>query len=192
MASLSNKNKRRGFKNALINPVPTKITFDDSAPVASGSGTRTETDALPFSGASTNEMTKAAPTTRPRLIPPSEKQQKGLLPPNMFVTSVDVEEGMWPEKRKKKKVRAPTPEPEPEVEFLDYGDAEEEEVHDLVSTQRTAEPAPMKTMSIEEIGKKWDQLVKVTNREQVTVGALLAWKVCLLLCRSKPKLEFDL
>lgn len=188
MASLSNKNKRRGFKNALVNPVPTKIVFDDSAPVASGSNTRTEPDALPFSGTSTNEMTKAAPTTRPRLIPPSEKQEKGLLPPNMFVTSVDVEEDMWSRKRKKKKARAPTP--DAEVEYLDYGGAEEDEVFDLVSTQRTTEPAPVKSsIPIQEIGKRWDQLVKVTNRSQVIAGTLIAWKVCLIIVTLNLNLD---
>lgn len=184
MASLSNKNKRRGFKNAMNNSAPTKIIFGDEAEAAGGSGNHAGPDALPFSGTSTSEMAKAAPTTRPRLIPPSEKQEKGLLPPNMFVTSVDVEEGMWPQKRKKKKAHAPTPEAEAEVEYLDYGVAEEEEVDELISTQRATEgsiPSARMSgadMSIEAIEKRWDQLVKVTEPSQVTVGTSLAWKVC--------------
>lgn len=173
MASLSNKNKRRGFKSAMNNTAPTKILFDDDASAAGSSG---GPDVLPFSETTTSEMTKAAPTGRPRLIPPSEKQEKGLLPLNMFVTSVDVEEGMWPQKRKKK-ARAPTI--EAEVEYLDYGAAEEEEVDELISTQRTVEPSkPSGGMTIKDIEKRWDQLVKVTEQSQVTVGTWLAWKVC--------------
>jgi len=39
----------------------------------------------------------------PRLVPPSEIQERGKLPPNMFVTSVDVEADLWNSNGKKKR-----------------------------------------------------------------------------------------
>ncbi|KAI0313247.1 hypothetical protein OF83DRAFT_1142260 [Amylostereum chailletii] len=95
MMTLSNKNKRRGFKRSMAGVIPQRITFDEpsQAPV------------LPSGAASTSVSRPTSPTKFPRLIPPSEKQELGQLPPNMFVTSVDVEEGLWPRKRKNNKGR---------------------------------------------------------------------------------------
>lgn len=82
MASLSNKNKRRGFKNAMGKEVPPRIIFSERVDPHTDTNGRVQAPA-------------------PRLVPPSEKQEKGLLPPNVFVTSVDVEKGSWPSKKSK-------------------------------------------------------------------------------------------
>ncbi|KAI0057745.1 hypothetical protein BV25DRAFT_1970353 [Artomyces pyxidatus] len=93
MMSLSNKNKRRGFKRAMAGQLPTRIAFSDDA-TPSSSSVVDPTSSRP-----------ASPAKLPRLIPPSEKQDLGLIPPNVFVTSVDVEAGLWPQKKKKGKQR---------------------------------------------------------------------------------------
>jgi hypothetical protein len=85
MASLSNKNKRRGFKNTMGKEVLPKIIFSEQV------------------GPNTSANGRVQPSA-PRLVPPSEKQEKGLLPPNVFVTSVNVEEGLW----QKNKLRSVT------------------------------------------------------------------------------------
>jgi hypothetical protein len=91
MSSLSNKNKRRGFKGAMGQNVPEKIVF-------------------------TFPAVEETPIARvlPRLIPPSERQN---LPSNMLVTSVDVEEGLHSKKKRKKWDEASDPSLYNEVEI---------------------------------------------------------------------------
>ena len=93
MASLRNKNKKKGFfKEAMMKGLSdgskAKIVFaevdkEEEAEVAE----------------------KKPPAVLPRLVPPSELQAQGRLPKNVFVTSVDVEEGMWEGGGKKKKIK---------------------------------------------------------------------------------------
>ncbi|KXN80899.1 hypothetical protein AN958_06846 [Leucoagaricus sp. SymC.cos] len=117
MASLGNKNKKKGFKQFLTAPVPKKIVFmeNDDAVVPSLTPALTSSPVPPpTSQASTSKspfpppQPATGPSTQPqnplpRLIPPSEIQERGELPPNMFVTSVDVEADLWNSKGKKKK-----------------------------------------------------------------------------------------
>ncbi|KAI0052644.1 hypothetical protein FA95DRAFT_1664113 [Auriscalpium vulgare] len=91
MMSLSNKNKRKGFKRAMTGQLPTRITFElpDTSP------------------APASVSHPSSPKKRPYLVPPSQKQELGLLPANLFVTSVDVEAELWhSQKRKGKGPRA--------------------------------------------------------------------------------------
>ncbi|KAI0073396.1 hypothetical protein K474DRAFT_1710731 [Panus rudis PR-1116 ss-1] len=192
MASLSNKNKRRGFKNALSKPVPAKIVFD-SEDQPSGSGDTSgqtnivalqDKDVLPFAQASDKELVKTSSTSRPRLVPPSEKQDRGELPPNMFVTSVDVEEGMRSQKRKKKKAQARPTQVTREVENLDYGEAEE--VVDMITTQRSPETPLSQKQNVNSGGanesdwtkveSRWNDLPRITQPSEVVAGLVLAWK----------------
>jgi len=105
MASLGNKNKKKGFKKFLSAPVPKKIVFTEDgqpttvsipAPVAQSSVSQLR---ISKDESSPPESQKS----RPRLIPPSEIQERGELPLNMFVTSVDVEAGLWNSSGKKRK-----------------------------------------------------------------------------------------
>ncbi|VDB86775.1 unnamed protein product [Peniophora sp. CBMAI 1063] len=102
MLSFSNKNKRRGFKRAMADIPPQRITFHDETALAQVAGP-SSTPLRPSASRPTS------PTKPPRLIPPSEKAALGMLPPGMIVTSVDVEAGMWPtknfDKKRKKKQR---------------------------------------------------------------------------------------
>ncbi|KAL0949850.1 hypothetical protein HGRIS_009883 [Hohenbuehelia grisea] len=104
MVSLRNKNKKKGFKNSMSRPIPDKVVFmpDGSTPnvldlptaSSSSSGERSEVTSSLLSEHQQFTETNSARQLG-RLIPPSEKQEKGQLPSNMFVTSVDVEEDLW-------------------------------------------------------------------------------------------------
>ena len=85
----------------MANPSPQKIVF---APNTTASGSQ-HPPSLPA-----QDISMDVPSIPPpRLIPPSEIQELGQLPSNMFVTSVDVESDIWgdhlpsPKKQGKKK-----------------------------------------------------------------------------------------
>ena len=85
----------------MANPSPQKIVF---APNTTASGSQHPPSLL------AQDISMDVPSIPPpRLIPPSEIQELGQLPSNMFVTSVDVESDIWgdhlpsPKKQSKKK-----------------------------------------------------------------------------------------
>lgn len=188
MASLQNKNKRRGFKDALTRGVPAKITFPGSYDASSSAQPDADADAVMVEATLRVEETprREQQQHQPRLIPPSEKQELGQLPPNVFVTSVDVEEGKWPARRKnkdknrnnKKAARAEETwdqrEEEAYPDTLPYDDEPVEPV--ATSTTQTAAPADATEHAV--VAAQWDTLRKITDRAQVAVGATVAWKVC--------------
>lgn len=134
MALLSNKNKRRGFKNAMGKEVPPKIIFSGQV--------RPDT-----------KVNGRVQVSAPRLVPPSEKQEKGLLPPNVFVTSVDVEEGL----RQSKK-------PKPAIPNI----------------QRPETPPVGRTtgeLDRAAIDAKWDSLGLVSSVTGLPTGTTVGWKV---------------
>lgn len=187
MASLSNKNKRKGFKQAMASTLPKKIVFADpeAAPA------QAEPAPLPFPTASASEVTAVAPSIFPRLIPPSEKQENGQLPVNMFVTSIDVEEGMYPSRKKnKKKQSSQQQQPwsetqEVESVVLDYGEGDTAD--DMITTQRESNAesyagkdkahtsAPEAIWETTE--KSWDTLPTIRGPESIICGELIARKV---------------
>jgi hypothetical protein len=96
MSTFSNKNKRRGYKEAPA-ALPAKIVFSDVAqPAAAVAAAALTTPSVP-----------ATPAALPRLVPPSERQERGEIPAdwNLFVTSVDVEEGLDTRRKGKGKKR---------------------------------------------------------------------------------------
>ncbi|KAF8905826.1 hypothetical protein CPB84DRAFT_1771280 [Gymnopilus junonius] len=106
MGSLRNKNKRKGFKQSMEGLIPQKIVFSDlgggndslsllTYPTSTSTSTTFPAQAQAPTPARTGNGN--GPQTRPRLVPPSEIQSRGELPPRVFVTSVDVEAGMWGE-----------------------------------------------------------------------------------------------
>jgi hypothetical protein len=134
MTSLSNKNKRRGFKSKVGKEVPSKIIFSEQV------DPKTSLDG-------------AVRAFTPRLVPPSEKQEKGLLPPNVFVTSIDVEEGL----RLDKKSKFVTPNAN-QPETLPVA-------HSTGGIDRTA------------IESKWDSLGLVSSATELPTGTIVGWKV---------------
>jgi hypothetical protein len=193
MASLSNKNKRRGYK---VPPavLPGKITF--GAPSSAGAAA---------AGGGAQEW--AAP--RPRLIPPSERAARGELPPRVVVTSVDVEADVDMGRRKKKK--------KARVEYgwggeeegaqgveegyganggLDYGGADgdgdvgmDQEADEGVFVPAQREDAVHsggEDIDWEEAERRWEHAVPVTRLESLKPGVLVGWKVIYLFLSPLP------
>lgn len=171
MASLRSKNKNKTFKHSMSGPIPKKIVFD--------AGPSTATYSQP-------EADVSYTSSGPRLITPSEKQDNGELPPNMFVTSIDVEEGMWGGKKGKGKKKW-----EKENVELEYGDAEPDSSF-LTEFPKTVEPKKDSTCDSEMptdsvfIAKhfdwahaeaQWDKFADVTSPQQLPSGTLVGWKV---------------
>lgn len=130
MLSLSNKNKRRGFKNTMGKEVSPKIVFSEQL-------------------SPNTDMNGRVQPPAPRLVPPSEKQEKGLLPPNIFVTSVDVEEGL--RQRKKQKL--------------------------VIADTKRSETSPVGRESDHAvIQAEWDTLRLVTGTG-LPIGTTVGWKV---------------
>ncbi|EJD35966.1 hypothetical protein AURDEDRAFT_154733 [Auricularia subglabra TFB-10046 SS5] len=92
----------------------------------------------------------------PRLIPPSERTD---LPPNVFVTSVDVEADLWARRKRKAK----------RVEFAYDESASYAADAEVSMAADEAAPAPAPDLDI-----KWPALAQLTAAPPV--GTMLAWK----------------
>ncbi|KAJ8093205.1 hypothetical protein PM082_020690 [Marasmius tenuissimus] len=207
MFSLGNKNKKKGFKRQALSfpSVAGKIIFD----AAEGTGNLASSTQFPESSTSAGSQepvlpfaTAPIPQTRPRLVPPSEKEALGLLPGNVFVSSVDVEEGL--EKKKKKKRHQANSdvdeysyvgssstttkdshgyvscqrEEEEVVDTLNYGDGGEESLKET-SGEKTEEEAKSRLLwTIAE--QSFDALLPVSKdvklEEAVHSGVVIGWK----------------
>ncbi|KAI0329908.1 hypothetical protein GY45DRAFT_1278743 [Cubamyces sp. BRFM 1775] len=203
MASLQNKNKKRGFKSAMAQGVPPKIIFPDAASAASTSTPTQQQQQQSMDVDPDVQLVEAAlnpspPTAtpaitrvQPRLIPPSEKQERGQIPANMFVTSVDVEEGMWNTKgkkknKKKKKVQVEETWDYAAEEVVEDGDAfagglpydDVPEVSMVTATRTTSQKDPATSNSTEHavVAAQWDTLRKITDKAQLQPGATVGWK----------------
>ena len=220
MSSLRNKNKRKGFKLSMMKPIPQKVVFGggvvvpeafvaESSPYAESDNLKSQL-ALSASASITSSHTgpKFKSTSGagvsgplPRLIPPSELQELGKLPPNMFVTSVDVEDGLWTKSKRRKKKKKTE-----DVDFDDgaghsyedsgycedsttslyYGEADDQANvgqfadADAVSTAKTA-PQSQSTFDWVKAEASWETGVSGT----FATGSIVGWKVRLsLLCIS--------
>jgi hypothetical protein len=175
MLSLRNQNKKKRARARPGAAIPAKIIFstDDEPVVAINhqpTTTQREADSLPTASA----IAFAVPPVR--LVPPSELQQLGLIPKNMFVTSVDVEEGMWggqQQKKKRKKVQEKAWEEEEASLYeqdadvlLPYDDQDQ----DVDDTRHDASD-----FSYDEAEKGWEKFKLVSGLEP---GQIVGWKVC--------------
>ena len=180
MATLRNKNKKKGFKQAMAGPRPAKILFDDTgAPIKE----------LPPSEAS-RQVDVEAPSsfhihetnhTQHVHLVPSEKQDRGNLPPRMFVTSVDVEAGMWDNRSRAKKAR------QLEEPFHEEGKEAwyDENLEMGTYMEHPVAPAPVPAseplaLNWDRVENNWDSFPEVGDLGQLTVGTVVGWKVCLL------------
>lgn len=178
MLSLKNKNKKKGFKQSMAAPIPKKIVFGDAEDVQ-----QTVVDVVP----SQQEYV--------RLIPPSEIQVRGELPPNMFVTSVDVERGIWdvvkehrkPKNSKKKKNKEATwadlwfeePQVQGKVSKLVFV-GQRQEVTDNWKEEEVVEEAVVSGSTAFDwklAEKVWGTSFEVKTPDQLAVGGLVGWKV---------------
>jgi hypothetical protein len=200
MGSLRNKNKKKGFKQSMAAPIPQKIIFMSNT-MASGSQE-------PSSSA--QDMLRDEPSTsiQHRLIPPSEIQELGQLPSNMFVTSVDVESEMWNEHlsspKKQGKTRKKTFNGEHYSNTTDWHDpsqvqegiiSENGQFDDAddgsltlpyfdTDVQTTTQPSAGTTSTPfdwDQAERLWKECTVLEKLEQLVVGCLVGWKVCNLL-----------
>ncbi|KAG6884803.1 hypothetical protein C0993_008167 [Termitomyces sp. T159_Od127] len=168
MSTLRNKNKRKGFKQSMSAPLPLKIVFDEE------NASKEPDSQQPAQDVPAPEVIP----TRPRLIPPSERQERGELPPRMFVTSVDVEEGMWSSsQRKKRRKQKQSQREEQAQEDYDYqGMPMQEENVQLDYSGEAAGDTP----DWDRAEKGWDEFVAITDIGQLAVGTLVGWKALAL------------
>ncbi|KAG1875418.1 hypothetical protein DFJ58DRAFT_756165 [Suillus subalutaceus] len=161
MISLRNKNKKKNFRQLMDKPLPPKIVFAEleNAPVQAE-----PPDKLAPAGTSNSEKLTVPPVKQARLIPPSERDD---LPSNIFVTSVDVEEGKRPKKKQRSKENIVTASYDDEsctANFsLDYGSAEVPMMNPDEALHLRAE-------------QQWDLLPKLTGASQVKVDNIVAYK----------------
>ncbi|KAH6890064.1 hypothetical protein BKA70DRAFT_1409042 [Coprinopsis sp. MPI-PUGE-AT-0042] len=208
MASLRNKNKKKGFfKQAMLDrmqggPEQRKIKFgEDEGPehdtIELAAQAIDEHDVQPTASTSTLPASQSTQSQRrrPRLIPPSELQDAGKLPSNIFVTSIDVEEGMPSYTKKNKKRRKKNHNWDEfggeEEGYLEYEEGQfmdadatmgsEEQVVQLVYDDEP-ENAALKgseNFDWDKAEREWDKLGVVhdiAKLEQLGVGGHLAWK----------------
>ncbi|KAH9928946.1 uncharacterized protein B0H18DRAFT_999521, partial [Fomitopsis serialis] len=136
---------------------------------------RTLQEAIPF----TNTEDREVLATFSRLVPPSEKQEKGLLPANMFVTSVDVEADLPRRKKTKKKRQEPAVDYEEDMAEdieLPYDDPVEAEAAVIPSNGETGSAGSSTTINREEVESNWSSMSKISEASQVTAGMFVAWK----------------
>ncbi|KAI0951819.1 hypothetical protein AcV7_007814 [Taiwanofungus camphoratus] len=182
MASLHNKNKKKGFKNALSSTVPAKIVFstpDEDVDTPVESAPQALQEALPYANAKDKDVLMVKADMYARLVTPSEKQERGELPPNMFVTSVDVEDGLHSKRRKKKtKVQNWNYEQSTiEVQDLPYDDPQGECGLNTVDSASGVTSDNASVLNPEAVQTSWNSLAKVTEPSQLTPGIVLGWKV---------------
>lgn len=175
-STLRNKNKKKGFKRSMTGLVPSKIVFEDATPGSQS----TPVDSIP-----------------PRLVTPSEKQELGLLPSNMFVTSVEVER----EKRTKKRKKAQDSQnygadlgndwadndqylneiPRTDSILLDYGDPDSESRSHVGLEMGITKPG--KSHSLRkykcwiQIEKTWESSTPICDIAMLKNGSVIGWKV---------------
>jgi len=196
MGSLRNKNKKKGFKHSMAGPIPRKIVFTDderqreSNNIASAASKPSEDVALEM-----NVTDLQSPSTRKpfsRLIPPSELQELGQLPPNMFVTCVDVGVGImdFGGSSSRKQGRKRKGKGRDMYEY-DWGqgqadgyeevfyDNERMLLHDTTARNDTtlSKPSGEDAIDWSKAEQRWETSVVVQSPEQIAIGALVGWKV---------------
>ncbi|KAL5530224.1 hypothetical protein ACEPAF_6481 [Sanghuangporus sanghuang] len=150
ITSLRNKNKKKGFKQSMVGVAPQRMVFthDAGAPPESGTAYYSATSSTAFPVA--------------RLVTPSEKQANGLLPSNMFVTSVEVESEDWDKKKKVKQrdtygdeLATDEAMPGNDDTILNYGEPE---------------------LDWESVDRDWEKMHIVADPSSLTSGVTVSWK----------------
>lgn len=193
MGSLRNKNKKKGFKQSMAGPIPRKIVFSHDDPNKLVSSTsKPDTQEVNATDLQLSLVSKL------NLISPSELQEQGKLPPNMFVTCVDVKAGDLDfgdlssrKKGKKRKKKAQGNEYDWDLAWED-GYGEERYDNDGMSYSDTVtryDGTPSKPSSADVVDwpkaeKCWETSFVVENPEQIKIGATVGWKVSNLVVLS--------
>ena len=113
---------------------------------------------------------ETAPSPPSTLVPPSKRDQ---LPPRLFVTSVDVEEDIWPRDneqtwdRKRKKIQRDSYGQEDEADIiLDYGRTPEQD-----STAAVSE------LDYTALEKAWVNAPPLVEKATFSIGCIVGWQV---------------
>ncbi|CAA7269203.1 unnamed protein product [Cyclocybe aegerita] len=194
MGSLRNKNKKKGFKLSMNAPIPQKIIFNAEAGPSSLSSYSTTESGTPTSYAQAIDYLSTSGPTHPippatsqcqaRLVPPSEIQKLGLLPPNMFVMSVDVEAGVWDDPSTSRKSKRNNRKNKSRAQKYWYGH-EEEQVSEEYSYGEQGdggvgaveqEAGKNSCFDWNRADKVWENCAALQSVEQLAVGNLVGWK----------------
>jgi hypothetical protein len=189
MGSLRNKNKKKGFKQSMTGPIPRKIVFLDGVEQEQPHESNSALDGhVPQKSADPQALETSRSSHR--FIPPSELQDLGRLPSNVFVTSMDVEEHIWgssnglPKKTRGKK-RKPIyvyddggedgfedgreqVNDQADIEELPYGDGNQADVTTLVTPN---------DIDWDKAEKLWNASSLIQDLQHLTEGAVFGWKV---------------
>ena len=173
MASFRNKNKRPGFKKSMNKPLPQKIVFsvgeDAESPLSSPSSSNR---AQPVDAAGDGLIIKP-----PRLITPSEKQNRGELPSNIFVSTVNVEEGLVQTRRERKQETHDSSDEEVDGyngEQSQKGDHRSENLTNDISVDNL-------TLCLRRAEEEWESSVKITGFSELKPGQIVGWMVIIYL-----------
>lgn len=168
MSTLRNKNKKKGFKQSMAVPLPRKIVFAD-APLPS----------QVQNGVTIATSSGVVIDAHARLVAPSEKQDRGELPSGMFVTSVDVEEGVWGQTKKsnKDKNRKDQQEWLMQESCFDGSIAYGEAVFQGEPSVSDGGFAETLDFDWDLAEKQWETFKEINQLEQLTVGNSVGWKV---------------
>jgi hypothetical protein len=207
MASLGNKNKKKGYKQFLKGPVPKKIVFGGEEASGQSSQTSVETGSScqppsALMSVSHSQVNIAALTQEqrplPSLISPSEIQERGELPPNMFVTSVDVEADLWNSNGKKRKSKkkatcnaqhlyddtyANDEDYEANLDVtLPYGSGDVRTSTEAMDQPQLTSPQKISDFDWNQAEQCFTNAAKVTRLDQLKQARIVGWKVRNLSC----------
>lgn len=173
-------------------PIPQKIIFTANT---MPSGSQEQQPSSSTQGMLTDEFSTSA--GQPRLVPPFEIQELGQLPPNMFVTSVDVESEMWnehpssPKKQGKKKTLngnryCTTTDWQTEgitSENGQFDDADDSsptlpyfETDVQTTTTQSTTSGASRPFDWDRAERLWEECTVLDKLEQLAVGCLVGWK----------------
>lgn len=180
MFSLRNKNKSKNFRKNLKPPVgPRRIVFADEASVEEPPTIFAEDPATSRLAQAPLQRPASGQTHLPRLVPPSERTD---LPPNVFVTSIDVEAGAWNSNGGAQWQEQSYVDEQPYVEKPSYVD-EDQQMADAADVQLSYDlvAPPAKPASTD---PAWDTLAQkyassasqlLSGPDQVKAGAYVGW-----------------
>jgi hypothetical protein len=183
MASLRSKNKKRGRAELKADPLPRKIVFEEDDPSAASQAAITNvTD--PHSTSSPSVVVPSFSAAfksshLPVFIPPSER---ATLPPNIFVTSIDVEPASDRRKHRQSNQWLETAHDDLEVNQpveLSYDEPENQAKMHTTSNQHSATPVLDAQALIQDAQGRWDTLVPVSREtlSSITPNSILCHKV---------------
>jgi hypothetical protein len=178
MASFRNKNKRPGFKKSMNKPLAQKIVFSVVEDAESHlSSPSTSNNVQPVDAAGDSLVIKPL-----RLITPSEKQDRGELPSNIFVSTVNVEEGLEQMRQERKQETHGSFDEEADdwaynIDEGCYND-EQSQKGDHRSENLTNDIwVDNLTLCLRRAEEEWESSVKITGFSELKPGQIVGWMV---------------